>query len=180
MVWYSADGAAWTRMPVRDNGFDTAGSLMDLAVTGRRAVLIAQPADGSPHLLTWFAEAPAAVHAPATAQPSAPDAATYVGEWSAHAALLVVAADRTGTLDWRTYGGVCSDMRCEGHATLRLDVTPDGVTATIISTTRPADYPEGTRLSVRHSAGGRLKVAADGHELLLLCGPDARPGACGA
>lgn len=58
LVWYSADGAAWTRMPVRDNGFDGTLLLMDVAVSKDKAVLVGYPSDYSQKLLLWYAEAP--------------------------------------------------------------------------------------------------------------------------
>ncbi|MFF1608784.1 hypothetical protein ACFVYA_13475 [Amycolatopsis sp. NPDC058278] len=58
LVWYSADGSAWTRMPVRDNGFDTASELNDVAVSQEKAVLVGYPSDSSAKLLTWQAKAP--------------------------------------------------------------------------------------------------------------------------
>jgi hypothetical protein len=59
LVWYSADGAAWTRMPVRDNGFEAASQLMDVAVSGREAVLVGTPSgEASDDLLMWRADVP--------------------------------------------------------------------------------------------------------------------------
>jgi hypothetical protein len=58
LVWYSADGSAWTRMPVRDNGFDAAAQLMDVAVSREKAVLVGYPAANSDKPLIWKADAP--------------------------------------------------------------------------------------------------------------------------
>jgi hypothetical protein len=58
LVWHSADGSTWTRMPVRDNGFDKAAVLMDVAVSRNKATLIGFPSDDSEKLLIWHAEAP--------------------------------------------------------------------------------------------------------------------------
>ncbi|HKR49344.1 MAG TPA: hypothetical protein VJT72_07135 [Pseudonocardiaceae bacterium] len=60
MVWYSADGSSWTRMPVRDNGFDTALRLLDIAISRQKAVLVGSPSYRSENLLTltWQADAP--------------------------------------------------------------------------------------------------------------------------
>ncbi|MEU4516282.1 hypothetical protein AB0G05_42900 [Nonomuraea wenchangensis] len=58
LVWYSADGSAWTRMPVRDNGFDTAAQLMDIAVSRGKAVLVGYPASNSKKPLIWKADVP--------------------------------------------------------------------------------------------------------------------------
>ncbi|GAA2642487.1 hypothetical protein GCM10010399_90560 [Dactylosporangium fulvum] len=58
MVWYTVDGALWTRMPVRANGFDSAAILEDVASNRERTVLLAVPADFSEQLLTWQAPAP--------------------------------------------------------------------------------------------------------------------------
>jgi hypothetical protein len=55
VVWYSADGSAWTRMSVHGNGFDTAAELMDVASTRNTAVLLgASPGT----LLMWQAKPP--------------------------------------------------------------------------------------------------------------------------
>lgn len=58
LVWYSADGSSWTRMPVRDNEFDTASVLMDVAIGDQKAVLVGYPSDDSEKLLIWHADAP--------------------------------------------------------------------------------------------------------------------------
>lgn len=58
LVWYSADGAEWTRMPVRDNGFDTADRLMDVAATKENTVLLGTSPGLSVTLLMWRAQAP--------------------------------------------------------------------------------------------------------------------------
>ncbi|MGR6919264.1 hypothetical protein ACU635_33885 [[Actinomadura] parvosata] len=58
LVWYSADGSAWTRMPVRDNGFDTAAQLMDVAVSRGKAVLVGYPVGNSKKPLMWKADVP--------------------------------------------------------------------------------------------------------------------------
>ncbi|WP_158853981.1 hypothetical protein [Saccharothrix deserti] len=59
MVWHSADGRQWTRMPVRDNRFDQAAGLMDLAVRGGEAVITGYSYDESTEKLqTWRAPAP--------------------------------------------------------------------------------------------------------------------------
>ncbi|MER7003709.1 hypothetical protein ABT297_11800 [Dactylosporangium sp. NPDC000555] len=52
------DGAFWTRMPVRANGFDSAAILEDVASNRERTVLLAVPADYSEQLLTWQAPVP--------------------------------------------------------------------------------------------------------------------------
>jgi len=58
MVWYSADGSSWTRMPVHDNGFDTSFHLLDIAISRKKAVLVGNPSNGSKNLLIWQADAP--------------------------------------------------------------------------------------------------------------------------
>jgi hypothetical protein len=58
LVWYSADGSAWTRMPVRANGFDAARPLMDLAVSRHTALLVGHRFDDDKEwLLMWQADA---------------------------------------------------------------------------------------------------------------------------
>ncbi|MFC0527022.1 hypothetical protein [Phytohabitans kaempferiae] len=58
MVWHSADGASWSRMPVREHGFDAAWPLMDVAVSRQTATLFGYRSDPAEHLLTWQAQVP--------------------------------------------------------------------------------------------------------------------------
>ncbi|WP_182876994.1 hypothetical protein [Microbispora sp. H10670] len=57
LVWYSVDGSSWTRMPVRENEFDTTWALMDVAIYKNIAVLVGcRPEPG--YFIIWRANAP--------------------------------------------------------------------------------------------------------------------------
>ena len=56
-VWYSANGAQWTRQPVRGNGFNAA-SLIDAAVSNGKMLLIGYPIDTDSDLVMWQATMP--------------------------------------------------------------------------------------------------------------------------
>ncbi|WBB73963.1 hypothetical protein O7602_30705 [Micromonospora sp. WMMD1128] len=61
LVWYSVDGSGWKRMPVRDNGFDTAWPLLDLAISRQLALLVGwrlDRAEPPEWLVTWQADSP--------------------------------------------------------------------------------------------------------------------------
>ncbi|WP_143230633.1 hypothetical protein [Actinosynnema sp. ALI-1.44] len=58
LVWYSADGSGWTRMPVRDNEFHTVLGFDDVTVSRNKAVLLGASSHNSDTLVMWHAEAP--------------------------------------------------------------------------------------------------------------------------
>ncbi|MCE6999059.1 hypothetical protein LZG04_30280 [Saccharothrix sp. S26] len=58
VVWTSADGLAWDRMPVRDNGFDAVRSIYGFATVGDQAFLLGgAPQSTDPAPVFWRANA---------------------------------------------------------------------------------------------------------------------------
>ncbi len=151
-VWTSADGLTWTKMPVRDNGFEKV-SLAGFLSDGGLDVLLGQ-SDGAATAELWHTGSPSA--RPATNHP-VPKGGTWQGILGTSAAL-----DDTGGGEIKYSDFKVTDAKQFVVRFRHVGITAGGTRTVEVTSSDDPAVPAGGTLSAKVEANGVTVLFPDG------------------